>query len=75
MKILVTGANGQLGSDMVNQLLSRGHTVVATDIFGNVYYSDMATMKMKYTYDELLENPLPDRTPAAEITSIEPYIR
>ena len=46
----------------------------ATDIFGNVYYSDMATMKMKYTYDELLENPLPDRTPAAEITNIEPYI-
>ena len=45
----------------------------ATDIFGNVYYSDMATMKMKYTYDELLKNPLPDRTPAADITSIEPY--
>ena len=45
----------------------------ATDIFGNVYYSDMATMKMKYTYDELLENPLPDRTPAADITNIEPF--
>ena len=45
----------------------------ATDIFGNVYYSDMATMKMKYTYEELLKNPLPDRTPAADITSIEPY--
>lgn len=51
------------------------YVFVATDIFGNVYYSDTATMKMKYTYDELLENPLPDRTPAAEITSIEPYIR
>jgi len=46
---------------------------VATDIFGNVYYSDMATMKMKYTYDELLKNPLPDRTPAADITNIEPF--
>lgn len=45
----------------------------ATDIFGNVYYSDMATMKMKYSYDELLKNPLPDRTPAADIVSIEPY--
>ncbi len=33
MKILVTGANGQLGFDMVNELLGRGHTVVATDIF------------------------------------------
>ena len=45
----------------------------ATDIFGNVYYSDMATMKMKYTYDELLENPLPDRTPAADVINIEPF--
>jgi hypothetical protein len=45
----------------------------ATDIFGNVYYSDMATMKMKYTYDELLKNPLPDRTPAADIVRIEPF--
>ncbi len=45
----------------------------ATDIFGNVYYSDVATMKMKYTYDELLKNPLPDRTPAAEVTNIEPF--
>ena len=48
---------------------------VATDIFGNEYYSDMATMKMKYTYDELLKNPLPDRTPAADVINIEPYTR
>ena len=45
----------------------------ATDLFGNVYYSDMATMRMKYTYDELLNNPLPDRTPAADVINIEPY--
>ncbi|MBR0120964.1 MAG: hypothetical protein IJM10_04165 [Clostridia bacterium] len=49
------------------------YVFVATDIFGNIYYSDMATMKMKYTYEELLKNPLPDRTPAADITSIKPY--
>ena len=49
------------------------YVFIATDIFGNVYYSDMATMKMKYSYDELLNNPLPDRTPAADITSIEPF--
>ena len=49
------------------------YVFIATDIFGNVYYSDMATMKMKYTYDELIKNPLPDRTPAANITNIEPY--
>jgi len=49
------------------------YVFMATDIFGNVYYSDMATMKMKYTYDELLKDPLPDRTPAADITNIEPF--
>jgi hypothetical protein len=33
----------------------------------------MATMKMKYTYDELLKNPLPDGEYAAKVTAIEPY--
>jgi dTDP-6-deoxy-L-talose 4-dehydrogenase (NAD+) len=32
MKILVTGANGYLGSGIVKQLLDNGQTVVATDI-------------------------------------------
>lgn len=31
MKILVTGANGYLGSGVVNQLISLGHEVIATD--------------------------------------------
>ena len=45
----------------------------ATDIFGNIYYSDVATLMMKYTYEELLKNPLPDRIPAADVTNIEPF--
>ncbi|MBR3424367.1 MAG: hypothetical protein IKG80_07765, partial [Clostridia bacterium] len=49
------------------------YVFVATDIFGNTYYSDMATMRMKYTYDELLNSPLSDRTPAADIVNIEPF--
>ena len=36
MKVLVTGANGQLGQDVVNELLKRGHVVIATDIFDEV---------------------------------------
>lgn len=32
MKIIVTGAKGQLGSDVAAQLESRGHTVAAADI-------------------------------------------
>ncbi len=32
MKILITGVSGQLGHDAVNEALSRGHEVFATDI-------------------------------------------
>ncbi len=46
------------------------YVFIVTDIFGNRYYSDTANMEMKYTYDELLENPLPDGEYAADITDI-----
>ena len=32
MKVLVTGANGQLGTDLINELKSRGHEAVATGV-------------------------------------------
>ena len=32
MKILVTGVGGQLGHDVMNELLGRGHTGVGSDI-------------------------------------------
>ena len=32
MKVLVTGVNGQLGYDVVNELQKRGHTAIGTDI-------------------------------------------
>jgi len=38
MKVLVTGANGQLGHDVVNELRKRNHEAVGTDITGNVDY-------------------------------------
>lgn len=34
MKVLVTGVNGQLGHDVVNELAARGHEAVGTDISG-----------------------------------------
>ena len=32
MKILVTGAKGQLGSDLMEQLAARGHEAVGVDV-------------------------------------------
>ena len=38
MKVLVTGANGQLGHDVVNELRKRGHEAITTDIAGDMDY-------------------------------------
>ena len=32
MKILVTGANGYLGTGIVRELLNKGHQVISSDI-------------------------------------------
>jgi threonine 3-dehydrogenase len=32
MKILMTGAGGQIGSDLITALVAQGHTIVATDL-------------------------------------------
>ena len=32
MKVLVTGVNGQLGHDTINELIKRGHSVISSDI-------------------------------------------
>ena len=32
MKVLVTGAKGQLGYDVMNELVKRGHTAIGADI-------------------------------------------
>ena len=38
MRVLVTGANGQLGHDVVNELRKRKHEVITTDIAGEMDY-------------------------------------
>lgn len=49
------------------------YVYAATDMYGNTFFSDMATLEMTVSYDELLENPLPNRTFAAKVTDIQPY--
>ena len=38
MRVLVTGANGQLGHDVVNELKKRNHEAITTDIAGDMDY-------------------------------------
>ena len=40
MKVLVTGACGQLGSDVIKALLSRGHEAVGSDLAKNAPNGD-----------------------------------
>lgn len=49
------------------------YVFVATDIFGEKYYSDLATLTMNYTYEELLNNPLQDGSYAATVTDITSF--
>ena len=49
------------------------YVFVATDIFGNKYYSDLATLTTNYTYEELLNNPLQDGSYAATVTDITSF--
>lgn len=51
------------------------YVFAATDIFGNTYTSDIATLEMTISYDELLKNPLPDEIFAAKVTNIEKYTK
>lgn len=44
MKVLVTGAKGQLGYDVVKELEKRGHTAVGVDI-GEMDITDVASVK------------------------------
>ena len=46
---------------------------VVTDIFGNQFASDTATFEMTKTYDELINDPLPDGEYAAKVTKIDVY--
>ena len=48
MRVLVTGANGQLGHDVVNELIKRGHKPIATDIVDSL---KMARDRYDNNYD------------------------
>ena len=46
MRVFVTGVGGQLGHDCVNELISRGHDAVGTDV-QELKMADYCELKMK----------------------------
>ena len=65
------------GNDEITELPLDGkeykYYFVATDRFGKQIASKQAILKMKKSYEELLENPLPDGTYAADVVDIRKY--
>ena len=49
MKVFVTGVGGQLGYDVVNELLKRGHTAVGSDIVPSVNISGSEYVSLDIT--------------------------
>ena len=66
------GENGGEISELPLDGKEYQYTYVMTDIFGYTFISDMATFEMTLSYDELLNNPLPDGSYAAKVTDIKP---
>ncbi len=53
MKVLITGANGQLGHDVTDELKKRNHEAVTTDIAGDVDY--LLDITDKNVVDKIVE--------------------
>ena len=74
MKVLVTGVNGQLGHDSINELIRRGHSVISSDITESYSGANDETsvvtspyMKMDITNSEEVGNVIKSSSPDAVI--------
>ena len=45
MKVLVTGVNGQLGYDVMNELNQRGHEAIGSDITESNEFSKVCSIR------------------------------
>ena len=66
MKVLVTGANGQLGWDMILELKKRGHKPVATDILDS-FEQDCEYIKLDITDEKDVHDVLTKTKPDAVV--------
>ena len=66
MKILVTGASGQLGWDMILELKNRGHEPIATDI-ANSFEQDCTYIKLDITNEKAVRDVITKIKPDAVV--------
>ena len=66
MKVFVTGANGQLGFDLTQELLKRGHKVIASDI-ADMPVSDCEYIKLDITDEKAVSEAITKAAPDAVI--------
>ena len=66
MKVLVTGANGQLGWDLIVELKKRGHEPIATDILEN-YEQDCEYIKLDITDENAVHGVITKTKPNAVV--------
>jgi dTDP-4-dehydrorhamnose reductase len=62
MKVFVTGVGGQLGHDVVNELIKRGHTAIGSDIFDSLE-SDVEYISLDITDKKAVENIITEVNP------------
>ena len=66
MKVLVTGANGQLGWDMILELKKRGHEPIATDILDS-FEQVCEYIKLDITYEKAVHDVIMKTKPDAVV--------
>ena len=66
MKVLVTGANGQLGWDMILELKKRGHEPIATDILDS-FEQDCEYIKLDITDEKAVHDAIAKTKPDAVV--------
>ena len=66
MKVLVTGANGQLGWDLVSELKERGHVPIATDIQCS-YEQECIYIKLDITNEKAVHEVIAKTRPDAVV--------
>ena len=66
MKVLVTGANGQLGWDMILELKKRGHESIATDILDS-FEQDCEYIKLDITDEKSVHDVIAKTKPDAVV--------